>query len=85
LRYYEEQGLLKPLRQPSGYREYGEQDADIVRGIRIMLAAGLHTATIAELLPCMIDDGQGLTRPAPGCFPTCTGNMNGSVTPWPNS
>ncbi|PZG18781.1 hypothetical protein C1I98_38230, partial [Spongiactinospora gelatinilytica] len=28
------------------------------------LAAGLNTATIAELLPCMIDDGEGLR---PGC------------------
>ncbi|MFI0421043.1 MerR family transcriptional regulator [Spongiactinospora sp. 9N601] len=64
LRYYEEQGLLTPLRLPSGYREYDEQAADTVRGIRLMLAAGLNTTTIAELLPCMIDDGEGLR---PGC------------------
>jgi hypothetical protein len=29
LRYYEEQGLLRPGRRPSGYREYG--DADVAR------------------------------------------------------
>ncbi|TDD19406.1 MerR family transcriptional regulator [Nonomuraea diastatica] len=63
LRYYEEQGLLNPVRLPSGYRDYDEGHASIVRGIRLMLAAGLNTATIAELLPCMSDDGQVL-RPA---------------------
>ncbi|TDC54309.1 MerR family transcriptional regulator [Actinomadura sp. KC345] len=64
LRYYEEKGLLRPLRRPSGYREYREEDAATVRRIRLLLAAGLGTATIGELLPCMIDDGDGL---APGC------------------
>jgi DNA-binding transcriptional MerR regulator len=65
LRYYEEQGLLNPERQASGYREYRDEDVDTVRGIRLMLAAGLNTTTIAELLPCMIDDGLGLM---PGCL-----------------
>ncbi|MCG5216030.1 MerR family transcriptional regulator [Streptosporangium soli] len=69
LRYYEEQGLLKPLRLASGYREYGEGDAGTVRGIRLMLAAGLNTATIAELLPCMTDDGQGLSPACSGMLP----------------
>ncbi|WP_405676624.1 MerR family transcriptional regulator [Streptomyces sp. NBC_01511] len=64
LRYYEEQGLLAPSRRPSGYREYAEEDMVTVRGIRVLLGAGLNTATIAELLPCMVDDGQIL---APGC------------------
>jgi DNA-binding transcriptional MerR regulator len=60
LRYYEEQGLLKPSRRPSGYREYVETDVETVRGIRTLLAAGLSTATIAELLPCMVASGHGL-------------------------
>ncbi|MEV0439695.1 MerR family transcriptional regulator [Streptomyces spectabilis] len=64
LRYYEEQGLLAPVRRPSGYREYTEEDVVTVRGIRVLLAAGLSTVTIAELLPCMVDDGGVL---APGC------------------
>ncbi|MFF0725965.1 MerR family transcriptional regulator [Streptomyces sp. NPDC004134] len=64
LRYYEEQGLLRPARRPSGYRDFTEEDVATVRGIRILLGAGLNTATIAELLPCMVDDGQVL---APGC------------------
>ncbi|MET9295486.1 MerR family transcriptional regulator [Streptomyces sp. NPDC003077] len=55
LRYYEEQGLLRPRRRPSGYREYEETDMVAVRRIRTLLAAGLGTGTIAEILPCMLD------------------------------
>ncbi|MGW4229266.1 MerR family transcriptional regulator [Streptomyces sp. NPDC004980] len=69
LRYYEEQGLLKPSRRPSGYREFAEEDIATVRGIRILLGAGLNTATIAELLPCMVDDGQILAPACSGMLP----------------
>ncbi|MFE7532229.1 MerR family transcriptional regulator [Kitasatospora sp. NPDC057542] len=65
LRYYEEQGLLTPERRASGYREYGEPDVDTVRGIRTLLAAGLNSAVIAEILHGLPLPGQ---RP-PG--PTC--------------
>lgn len=64
LRYYEEQGLLHPARTPSGYRVYAESDVDVVRHVRMLLAAGLNTAFIKEVLPCMVDTGEGL---APGC------------------
>ncbi|MEV0251687.1 MerR family transcriptional regulator [Nocardia sp. NPDC050712] len=53
LRYYEEQGLLQPDRQPSGYREFSESDVETVLHIRSLLAAGLSTTTIADLLPCL--------------------------------
>lgn len=69
LRYYEEQGLLRPARRPSGYREFAEEDVATVRGIRILLGAGLNTATIAELLPCMVDDGKVLAPGCPGMLP----------------
>ncbi|MFC6022619.1 MerR family transcriptional regulator [Plantactinospora solaniradicis] len=64
LRYYEQQGLLRPARQSSGYRAYQESDLRTVRHIRTLLAAGLNTETIAELLPCMVEDGGRL---GPGC------------------
>ncbi len=64
LRYYEEQELLNPVRRPSGYREYQETDLRAVRNIRTLLAAGLNTATIAEVLPCMLDNGEVLV---PAC------------------
>ena len=54
LRYYEEQGLLWPVRRPSGYRDYDAADVERVRRIRTLLAAGLHTATIAHVLPSTV-------------------------------
>ncbi|WP_067830588.1 MerR family transcriptional regulator [Actinomadura kijaniata] len=64
LRYYEEQGLLRPTRLPNGYRHYSEADADKVRHIRALLAAGLPTAVIAQLLHCVHDDGDRLAPAA---------------------
>ena len=65
LRYYEEQDLLRPQRRPSGYREYDESDVITVLHIRNLLAAGLSTATIADLLPCMGSDGDRLIADCP--------------------
>ena len=65
LRYYEEQGLLRPCRSGAGYREYDEPDVDRVRHIRTLLTAGLSTATIAELLPCMGPEGAQLIADCP--------------------
>ncbi|GAB2680901.1 MerR family transcriptional regulator [Nocardia goodfellowii] len=64
LRYYEEQGLLRPERRASGYREFRESDVESVRRIRILIAAGVPTRVIAEVLPCMVDEGRYL---APTC------------------
>ncbi|QQC87914.1 MerR family transcriptional regulator [Streptomyces alfalfae] len=64
LRYYEEQGLLRPQRRASRYREFEESDVATVRRIRILLAAGLNTDLIREVLPCMADQGTIL---APTC------------------
>jgi DNA-binding transcriptional MerR regulator len=64
LRYYEEQGLLKPARRASGYRDYDGQAVHTVRHIQLLLSAGLGTAAIAEILPCVPDDTTVL---APTC------------------
>lgn len=64
LRYYEQRGLLRPRRQGNGYREYAADDVRTVRRIRLLLAAGLPTATIARALPCVADDAHRLV-------PTC--------------
>lgn len=65
LRYYEEQGLLAPQRLPSGYRVYSEDDVDTVRRIRSLLTAGLPTATIARVLPCVRDEDERLVPTCP--------------------
>ncbi|MFI0357537.1 MerR family transcriptional regulator [Actinomadura sp. 9N407] len=65
LRYYEEQDLIRPARRPSGYRDYSEADVATVAHIRTLLAAGLTTTTIADLLPCMTTDGAHLIADCP--------------------
>lgn len=65
LRYYEQQGLLRPARQANGYRVYQEGDVALVLWIRRLLAAGLSTATIAQFQSCPLpDDGRS---PASDC------------------
>jgi DNA-binding transcriptional MerR regulator len=67
LRYYEEQGLLRPTRLPNGYREYSATDVDLVRRIRTLLAAGMPTTVIAQVLPCVHEEGDRLVpSPCPG-------------------
>src|SRR2546423_14992228 len=61
LRYYEEQDLLHPERDGSGYRTYREADAGRVTQIRGLLEAGLTTEIIRRILPFL--DG-GIHLPA---------------------
>ncbi|QIS23745.1 MerR family transcriptional regulator [Nocardia terpenica] len=55
LRYYESRGLLAATRTSGGQREYPESAVDRVIRIQEMFAAGLHSSTVAELLPCIND------------------------------
>ncbi|WTX00169.1 MerR family transcriptional regulator [Streptomycetaceae bacterium NBC_01309] len=63
LRYYEEQGLLRPARRENGYREYSDADVTTVRHIRTMLDAGFSTVVIARLVHC-VRDSEELQAPA---------------------
>ncbi|WP_424892105.1 MerR family transcriptional regulator [Streptomyces sp. XH2] len=58
LRYYEEQGLLDSHRLPSGHRRYGQDAPETVRRIRVLLAAGLPTRVIRDVLPCVRGAGE---------------------------
>ena len=53
LRYYEEHGLLTAERTVSGQRAYGPDAVERVRLLRRLYSAGLNSATIAALLPCV--------------------------------
>jgi DNA-binding transcriptional MerR regulator len=53
LRYYEEQGLLGAERTPGGQRLYDADAPVTVRRIRTLLAAGLPTRVIREVLACV--------------------------------
>ncbi|MFG2223144.1 MerR family transcriptional regulator [Streptomyces sp. NPDC050161] len=57
LRYYEEQGLLDTRRGPNGYRTYDEDSLVRVRQVRALLEAGLPTAVIRSVLPCVRGEG----------------------------
>ncbi|MGY1846761.1 MerR family transcriptional regulator [Blastococcus sp. SYSU DS1021] len=52
LRYYEEQGLLTPARAANGYREFPGDAPLTVSQIQGLLAAGLSTEVIRDVLPC---------------------------------
>ncbi|QES44022.1 MULTISPECIES: MerR family transcriptional regulator [Streptomyces] len=67
LRYYEEQGLLYADRTPGGHRDYPEAAVDRVVHIQELFAAGLCSAKIVQLLPCMRDKD---------------GGPSASATPW---
>jgi DNA-binding transcriptional MerR regulator len=64
LRHYERAGLLRPERLPNGYRSYADSDIAAVGRIRVLLAAGLPTRVIRQVLPCTV--GKGVVRPCPG-------------------
>lgn len=53
LRYYEEQGLIRSSRTPGGWRDFDASMVERVVLIQHLLAAGLSSATIGELLPCL--------------------------------
>lgn len=55
LRYYEEQGLLVSTRTAGGHRTYPEAAVDRVIRIQELFAAGLNSAKVFEVLPCMRD------------------------------
>ncbi|WP_330328600.1 MerR family transcriptional regulator [Streptomyces sp. NBC_00536] len=59
LRYYEEQGLLSAERTAGGQRQYPDAAVDRVIRVQELFAAGLHSAKIAQLLPCMRDTDGG--------------------------
>lgn len=64
LRYYERTELIHADRRANGYREYDDRTVETVRRVRALLAVGLPTRIIRQILPCT-DDAATL-RPCPG-------------------
>jgi DNA-binding transcriptional MerR regulator len=66
LRYYEERGLLEAQRTSGGtHRVYGPDAVARVRLLRQLYAAGLSSAAIASLLPCVDAPSTHTTRDSP--------------------
>ncbi|MGW0731240.1 MerR family transcriptional regulator [Streptomyces sp. NPDC002851] len=61
LRHYEDRGLLVPVRNSSGYRDYSESDVTLVAQIRTMISAGLGTSTIRRYLDCARTGDHGIS------------------------
>ncbi|WP_406283183.1 MerR family transcriptional regulator [Embleya sp. NBC_00896] len=57
LRYYEEQELLTSERTSGGHRTYAADAPAMVGRIRVLLAAGLTSRAIRDLLPCIEGPG----------------------------
>lgn len=60
LRYYEQQELICAQRTSGGHREYAADAPTTVARIRTLLAAGLPTKVIRDLMPCFVGDGPEL-------------------------
>ena len=52
-RYYEEIGLIRSERTPGGWRDFDQSMVERVVMVQHLFAAGLRSATINELLPCL--------------------------------
>ncbi|KOT78738.1 MerR family transcriptional regulator [Streptomyces rimosus subsp. pseudoverticillatus] len=68
LRYYEEQGLLRPDRSANGYRSYGDGAVRAVANIRLLLASGLTTDDLRLIDGCLRDEligGHACADPTP--------------------
>src|ERR1043165_4575638 len=53
LRYYEEQGLVRPQRDTNGYRQYDDAELRVVHEIRSLLAVGFGLDDIKPFVACL--------------------------------
>lgn len=55
-RYYEAQGLIKPRRMASGYRDFSDINEQAVERIKLLGSSGMTLATIKQFAPCIRGD-----------------------------
>jgi DNA-binding transcriptional MerR regulator len=63
LRYYEEQGLVRPRRDTHGYRQYDDAELRVVHEIRSLLAVGFGMDDIKPFVECLRITGSGHVCP----------------------
>lgn len=51
LRYYEDEGLITPGRDPNGYRDFCASTVESARKVRALIDHGLPTRLVREVLP----------------------------------
>lgn len=57
IEYYEEKGLIKPLKLENGYRDYSDKDLEILNKISLFRKIGL---SISEIEECLSSNGSSL-------------------------
>lgn len=63
IRFYEEQGLLSPQRNiENGYRDYSEQDVEILQQIKLLRKLGVPIDEIRQILAGNHTVGDGMRR-----------------------
>lgn len=63
IRFYEDQGLLCPRRNAeNGYRDYGEEDVQVLLRIRLLRKLGLSIEEIRQMLQGVHTVGDGMRR-----------------------
>jgi MerR family transcriptional regulator, copper efflux regulator len=58
IRYYEEIGLVSPLRGPNGYRRYRDTDAQKLQFLRRARALGFSIEQCRALVALWVDEGR---------------------------
>lgn len=58
IEYYEEKGLIKPLKSENGYRDYSKEDMKILSKISLFRKVGL---SIFEIKECLSSNGNSLS------------------------
>lgn len=58
IEYYEEKGLIKPLKLENGYRDYSDEDLDILTRISSFRKLGLN---LSEIEDCLVSNGNSLS------------------------
>lgn len=56
LRHYEKLGLIAPLRNANGYREYSKSQANTIKQIQWLLKARLGLKKIKYIVPCTLQE-----------------------------
>ncbi len=69
LRYYDQQGLLRPQRTESRYRVYDEADVDRVRTVRCLISSGLNVRLVRLVLAHAFGEEIDLPDDEAGCVP----------------
>ena len=59
IRFYESEGLLKPERSSNGYRDYSEEEAEILRRIKLLRKLGVPLEEISRAFALRNDSPEG--------------------------